>query len=260
MLWALLVIANLAIIPYSQTIAAGAGAHTSSSAVYFQTSPLIGAVINSLAFAPLLALGLFLAGRAGLGAPILSGWLRGEPVRERLRATFWPSIAIGLGASATLALMAEYVFGPPLNAEIARLKITLVAGGHPPAWQGFLAAFNGSISEELMLRLVVLSTLAWLGGRLFHTVDGRPTLAVLWVATFLSATLFAVAHLPAAAAIGLPMDALVITRTLTLNALAGIVFGWLYWKRGLESAILAHFCSDIVVAVIAPLVFANWIR
>jgi membrane protease YdiL (CAAX protease family) len=39
-----------------------------------------------------------------------------------------------------------------------------------------------------------------------------------------------------------------------LNGLGGLAFGWLYWKRGLESAIMAHFSADIVLHVITPLV------
>jgi hypothetical protein len=31
------------------------------------------------------------------------------------------------------------------------------------------------------------------------------------------------------------------------------VFGWLYWRRGLEAAIVAHFAADLVLHVAAPL-------
>jgi hypothetical protein len=39
----------------------------------------------------------------------------------------------------------------------------------------------------------------------------------------------------------------VIVRTIVLNALLGIPFGWLYWRWGLEYAMLAHFCADLVL-------------
>ena len=44
-----------------------------------------------------------------------------------------------------------------------------------------------------------------------------------------------------------------ITRALLLNGIGGIVFGWLYWKRGLLAAMLAHFSADIVLHVVTPL-------
>jgi membrane protease YdiL (CAAX protease family) len=43
-------------------------------------------------------------------------------------------------------------------------------------------------------------------------------------------------------------------RTIALNAVGGLVFGWLYWKRGIEMAMLGHFSADIVLHVLAPLV------
>ena len=37
---------------------------------------------------------------------------------------------------------------------------------------------------------------------------------------------------------------------LALNGIAAIPFGYLYWKRGLESAMIAHFCADFVIYVV----------
>ncbi|MDD3715217.1 MAG: CPBP family intramembrane metalloprotease, partial [Atribacterota bacterium] len=31
---------------------------------------------------------------------------------------------------------------------------------------------------------------------------------------------------------------------------AGLAFGWLYWTRGLESSMIAHFSADIVLHVL----------
>jgi membrane protease YdiL (CAAX protease family) len=75
---------------------------------------------------------------------------------------------------------------------------------------------------------------------------------VLWIANILAAVLFGLGHLPATAAAGLPLDALVITRSVVPNGLAGIVFGWFYWTCGLEAAVLSHFTGDLVLHVIAP--------
>ncbi len=36
-------------------------------------------------------------------------------------------------------------------------------------------------------------------------------------------------------------------------SLIGIIAGWLYWTRGLESAMISHFAADIVLHVIPPL-------
>ena len=48
-----------------------------------------------------------------------------------------------------------------------------------------------------------------------------------------------------------------VARTVMLNGLAGLGFGWLYWRQGFESAVLAHFCADLVLHVAAPLAMAG---
>jgi membrane protease YdiL (CAAX protease family) len=53
---------------------------------------------------------------------------------------------------------------------------------------------------------------------------------------------------------GSKLNPLVITRAIVLNGGGGLAFGWLYWKQGLESAMIAHFSADIVVHVIMQLV------
>jgi len=75
---------------------------------------------------------------------------------------------------------------------------------------------------------------------------------VMWAAIVITALLFGAGHLPTTAAL-LPLTPLVIARALLLNGLGGLVFGWLYWKRGLLAAMLAHFSTDLVLHVVAPL-------
>jgi ABC-2 type transport system ATP-binding protein len=123
----------------------------------------------------------------------------------------------------------------------------------PPLY-GFLAAVSAGITEETIFRLFGLSLLAWLGGLLFQELDGRPKLAVLWTANILFALAFGAAHLPGAEAMGWPINTLVVTRTLILNGLAGLVLGWLFWTFGLETAMLAHFFGDVVLYTLLPII------
>jgi membrane protease YdiL (CAAX protease family) len=208
---------------------------------------------NMLLFGVLAAIGLFLARRIGLGLPVLESWLAGKPEWNRVKVFWIPAVAAGVLVAGAIIVLDVFLFGPPLAAELSQLNITIPETVNPPAWQGFLASFYGGIAEEVLLRLFLFTLLAWLGSRVSRTPEGRPTTAILWLANILSAILFGLGHLPATAAIGLPMDALVVSRALVLNGLAGLVFGWFYWKFGLESAMLAHFSADIVLHVIFPL-------
>jgi membrane protease YdiL (CAAX protease family) len=97
-----------------------------------------------------------------------------------------------------------------------------------------------------------MSLLAWLGAFINQTKDGKPTAIIFWIANILAAILFGIGHLPAASLI-LPLTTLVVIRIVLLNAVGGIVFGWLYQKHGLESAMIAHFSADLVLHVLLAL-------
>lgn len=59
-------------------------------------------------------------------------------------------------------------------------------------------------------------------------------------AAFGAAVLFAASHLPALAMAGAPVAIGAVVRTLVLNGIAGVVFGWLFARRDLVAAMLAH--------------------
>lgn len=192
------------------------------------------------------ALGLWLGPKIGLGAPLLYGLVRGEPAaRSGLRALLGPSALLGALVGVTIVLLDLGVFAPRLDAagrDLATLQ--------PPAWQGLLASLYGGICEELLLRLGLMTLLVWVGVRLTRT--SVPPSGLVWAAIVVTALLFGAGHLPTTAAL-LPLTPLVIARALLLNGLGGLLFGWLYWKRGLLAAMLAHFSADVVLHAAAPL-------
>jgi membrane protease YdiL (CAAX protease family) len=83
-----------------------------------------------------------------------------------------------------------------------------------------------------------------------HTV--APGASVYWAAIVLAALIFGILHLPAVAQTT-ALTKVVVLRTVMLNALAGIAFGWLFWRRGLEQAMVSHFSADLVLHVAAPM-------
>ncbi|MCL2496566.1 MAG: hypothetical protein FWF04_04030, partial [Clostridiales bacterium] len=50
------------------------------------------------------------------------------------------------------------------------------------------------------------------------------------------------------------ITAAVVIRAIVLNSAGAIIFGWLYWKYGFESAVIAHFSTDILIHIIVPAV------
>jgi membrane protease YdiL (CAAX protease family) len=121
------------------------------------------------------------------------------------------------------------------------------------AWKAFLASFYGGIAEEILLRLFLVSLFVWITFKIKRTKDGKPTNFGIWLSIIVAAIIFGLGHLPATAQIT-SVTGLVIIRAVVLNGIGGIIFGWLYWKKGLESAIIAHFSADMVLHIITPLV------
>ena len=210
----------------------------------------IGILQSLLILGVLTGIGLLLAGRIGLGLPFVEGWLKKELILERPGRVLLVFIGVGVVVSLILAGLDKWVFEPPIHAELIRLGIPIPEKTQTPIWQGFLASFYGGITEEVLLRLFLMTFLAWLGSLISRDGEGRPTAVVFWLAIIVATVVFGLGHLPATAALGVPLSPLVVTRAITLNGLPGFAFGWLYWKRGLESAIVAHFSADIVLHVI----------
>src|SRR5262249_17333316 len=99
---------------------------------------------------------------------------------------------------------------------------------------------------------LAMSLLAWLGHFLSKTPHGEPTTAVFWIANVLAAVLFGLGHLPVTAQL-IPLTPLVVLRAVALNGLVGGICGYLYFTRGLESAMVSHFSADLVLHVLFAL-------
>jgi membrane protease YdiL (CAAX protease family) len=213
----------------------------------------IQVIQNILMFGVVILIGLFLANRTGLGLPILEAKLAGKSIREQVKPILLPSILLGVVASAAIIALDTFIFQPALVAELGMAGEALnLQTAQPAAWKGLLASFYGGLNEEILLRLFLFTLLAWLGKFISHTSEGRPTVAVLWTANIVAAILFGLGHLPATAML-IPLTPIVITRAILLNGLAGVAFGYLYWTRGLESAIVSHFSADIILHVLLAL-------
>jgi hypothetical protein len=208
---------------------------------------------SAILFAVIILLGMLAANRVGLGMPVLEAGLQGEPVGQKIKTFLLPSILLGIIGAGLIILLDGLFFNPLLMAELGDKAATLNQESlQPAAWKGLLASFYGGINEEILLRLGLMSILVWIGRFISKTEDGRPTLAVLWIANILAAVLFGLGHLPATAAL-FPITPLVISRAIVLNGVAGIAFGYLYFKHGLEAAMLSHFTADIILHVLLAL-------
>lgn len=243
-LWAAGMVGVMAVIPYQLSL-------TQVDLAALGVPPwavwVSAAIQNGILVAAAVLAGLWLARRAGLEVPVLEAWLRGTPLPRRWGTFLRWAIPLGAAGGVLIILLDGLVFSRALLEGGLKADVA-----HPPAWQGLLASLYGGITEELFMRLFLMSGLAWLLGRVWKRADGLPTAGVMWAANLLAAVLFGLGHLPTTAAL-VALTPLIILRAIVLNGVVGVICGWLYWRKGLEMAMGAHFSADIVLHVLLPL-------
>lgn len=140
----------------------------------------------------------------------------------------------------SLAKLTEPFMPATIGASVAHIAL----------WKRLAASFYGGVAEELLCRLFLMSLLVWLARHLLarHLLARIAPVSsgAAWIGIVGAAVLFGMGHLPAAAA-KWPLTTIVVMRIVMLNSAGGIVFGWLYWRRGLTHSMAAHFFADIVL-------------
>lgn len=144
--------------------------------------------------------------------------------------------------SGILLSLISLVFIPILPAEFIELGESL----KPSLAARFL---YGGITEEILMRFGFMTLVVYLTSKIFRGT--KPF--VYWVGIIIAALLFAIGHFPVAfLAVSSPTTGL-LTYILIGNTVGGVIFGWLYWKKGLESAFLAHMFAHVVMVLAEPL-------
>lgn len=152
------------------------------------------------------------------------------------------AVVVGI-LSSILLLMFEYgVFRAylPESMKSAEKQMAL--------WKRFGACFYGGISEEVLLRLFVMSVVAWFLLMVLNVAESLAYPIAILVAT----VLFGLGHLPATASMT-RLTPMIIVRAILLNGIFGIACGILFWQYGLVAAMVAHFTGDIVLHVLMPM-------
>ena len=119
----------------------------------------------------------------------------------------------------------------------------------PTAVYILASVIYGGVIEEVMLRLFMMSLIAFLLHKLFGKKSERPAAAVLIAANVIAALLFAAGHLPTTAML-LGLSPMILFRCFLLNGCFGLLFGRLYRKYGLRYAMIAHAGCHVISKLI----------
>lgn len=232
----------LAAIPFAIELIGPAIPPTPANSPPLPVIVAIGIVQNLVLLAAMVFVGLKLGRPFGLGAPLLEAWLyKGSPGKDwkkSLRDGLVTGVAVGV-----VLLVIVLVLVPLLP------KLPFIAAARITIWKRILICFYGGIYEELLTRLFLLTLIARIASRILRGKARTLAATPFWIANVVVAILFGLGHLPSASLM-MPITPLVVGAALLLNGVAGIAFGLLYRKHGLESAMIAHFSADFMLYVV----------
>lgn len=195
---------------------------------------LAGLAQSALLLALAVWAGVALTPSVGLRAPAFEAVVTRRPIGPALRSQLPPALIAGLLGGTFL--FAAFKGAPGDVAKLQdRFTIPIVA-----------RVLYGGFTEELLLRWGLMTALVWLAWRFLQQRRGPVQAGTVWPAIAVCALLFAAGHLPAASVLLGTLNVPVVVFVIGVNTAFGMLFGYLYWRHGLESAMIAHAMAHLV--------------
>jgi membrane protease YdiL (CAAX protease family) len=202
---------------------------------------LLGIIQPTILLSIAIFTGLQLAPAVGLSAPASEALARGDSFASALKPQILPGLIFGLVTG--IVLLASWILFRPSLPQMfvtrAEKFNTLIP---------FLTRLlYGGITEELLLRWGVLTLLVWIFWRVFQQGRGKPRAINFVAAIVISSVIFGIGHLPIVRALELDFTLPIVAFIVSANSMFGLIAGYLYWRKGLESAIIAHMTAHVVL-------------
>lgn len=182
--------------------------------------------------------GASLAPRVGLAAPAVAAVAGRGSVLNALRPQVVPGF-VG-GALGAIVILGFYAFAPEA------LKVIQPDTPLPLV----VRVLYGGITEEVLVRWGLMTVLVWVGWKVMRSGLQEPSAGIIWGAIAISALVFGLSHLPSVAQAVSELT-LYLAGYITIgNALFGLIAGYLFWRYGLEAAVIAHVSAHVVAFII----------
>lgn len=179
--------------------------------------------------------GVALAPKVGFSAPAFEAAVTARSIASALRPQLLPGLVAGVFGGAGLFAIGGYA-SPAALAEVQqRFTLPILA-----------RVLYGGITEELLLRWGLMTALVFLTWRFLQRRTGAPRAVYIWLSIVVSALLFGAGHLPAAAMLIGKLTGDVVLFVVGVNTAFGVLFGYLFWRYGLEAAMIAHVTAHVV--------------
>lgn len=204
---------------------------------------LLSLVQPALLLAVAVVVGIALAPRVGLSAPAAEALAAGRGFFKALQPQIVPGVIGGLLGGVSIVLIS--VLSKPflLPDTIDRISRFIKVMPLP------MRILYGGITEEVLLRWGFMTLIVWAAWRVLEKQRRVPSSACFVGGILFSALVFGAGHLPVAYALFSDVFSPALALFVVLaNSAFGVIAGYLYWKRGLESAIIAHMFCHLVLA------------
>lgn len=157
-------------------------------------------------------------------------------------------LTLGLVVGLVLLAIIRIAIEPALPA----IGMRIAAAGTLPLWRRVVIIYVAAVIEELIFRLLLFSATVGLAIRLSRRTTLVPTSGIVWAANVVSALAFAAVHLPSWSS-ATPTSAGLTLSVLALNAVAGLVIGYVFATRGIAAAMWTHAGGDCAIQLLGPL-------
>ncbi|TGC09515.1 CPBP family glutamic-type intramembrane protease [Methanolobus halotolerans] len=186
--------------------------------------------------------GIFLGKKIGLGTPVLESLFEGRGLPASFHSTVKLSVILGVFAGTLIFVTDRFVF----SIFVEPLTVFLAS---PLLWQRFLYSFYAGIVEEIILRFFLVTLLIWISWKIKRTSENLPTNTGVWLSVLITSLLYSIGYISSLSASEYP-DLMLTLGITVLSLITGSIFGWLYWKKGLEASIIANLTASLTMLVV----------
>lgn len=186
-------------------------------------------------------IGVALASKVGLSSPVAEAAAGSGQLGSALKPQIIPALIGGLLGGVGVILN-WFLWKPFLPPEFVASSVELNRLLPLPT-----RLLYGGLTEELLLRWGLMTLLVWAAWRLFQKKQGEPRTFYFISAIIVSSVIFGLAHLPFVFAIIPNASVPLILYVIVGNSFFGLIVGYLYWKKGLESGMIAHMLAHVIM-------------